>query len=106
MAQTRIVIPATARRGEILEIKTLIQHIMETGHRRDNEGRPVPRDIVKTFGVTWNGTEIFRTELFPGCAANPYIAFSTVATETGEVVFTWVDDAGATTIETRRVVVG
>lgn len=65
MATTRIAMPAAAKAGEIIEIRTLIQHIMETGHRRDDMGRPIARDIIKSFVVTYNGTEIFRTEMFP-----------------------------------------
>jgi sulfur-oxidizing protein SoxZ len=105
MATTRIVMPATAKKGEIIEIKTLVQHEMETGHRRDNVGKPIARDIINAFVVTYGGTEIFRTDLFPGVAANPYIAFSTVATETGEIAFTWTDDQGVKTVEKRKLTV-
>lgn len=105
MAQTRIVLPPAAKKGEVVEIKTLIQHIMETGHRRDNIGRPIERDIIKTLVVTYGGAEIFRAECGPGVAANPYFAFSTVATETGELVFTWTDEKGATTVEKRTLTV-
>ena len=105
VAQTRIVMPATAKKGQVIEIKTLIQHPMETGHRRDNEGRPIKRDIVHRFTVNYNGVEVFRSDLFPGVAANPYFAFSTVATETGELVFQWTDDQGVATRETRKIVV-
>ncbi len=105
MATTRIVMPATAKKGEIIEIKTLVQHEMETGHRRDNVGKPIARDIINSFIVTYGGDEIFKTDLFPGVAANPYIAFSTVATQTGEIVFTWTDDQGAKTVEKRKLTV-
>ncbi len=104
-AQTRIVMPGTAKKGQVIEIKTLIQHHMETGHRRDNEGRPIKRDIVHRFTVTYGGVEVFRSDLFPGVAANPYFAFSTIATDSGELVFQWVDDQGVTTRETRKIVV-
>jgi sulfur-oxidizing protein SoxZ len=104
-AQTRIVMPSAAKKGQIIEIKSLIQHHMETGHRRDNEGRPIKRDIVNRFAVTYNGVEIFKSDLFPGVAANPYFAFSTIATESGEVTFQWTDDQGVVTTETRRIVV-
>lgn len=103
--QTRIVMPATARKGQLVEIRTLIRHDMETGHRRDDMGKPIPRDIVHAFRVTYAGAEIFRAELFPGIAANPYFAFTTLATETGDFVFTWTDDRGAETVETRRLTV-
>lgn len=100
---TRIVMPATARKGDIIEIKTLIQHIMETGFRRDDVGKVVPRDIIGSFVVTYAGAEIFRADLNPGIAANPYFAFSTIATESGELVFTWTDEKGDSTIERRKI---
>lgn len=100
---TRIVMPSQANKGDIIEIKTLIQHIMETGFRRDDMGKPVPRDIIGSFGVTYNGAEIFKADLNPGVAANPYFAFSTIATESGELVFTWTDEKGEATIERRKI---
>ena len=103
MATTRIVMPDSAKRGSIVEIKTLIRHEMETGHRRDDMGKPIPRDIINAFVVTYAGDEVFRVQLFPGVAANPYFAFSTVATKTGELVLTWTDDRGGTTVEKRTL---
>ena len=77
MARVLINVPAQAKRGEIIEIKTLIPHPMETGFRLDNIGEPIPRDIITLFVCTYNGEEIFRAELFPAIAANPFIAFFT-----------------------------
>jgi len=94
-----------AGRGEIIEIKTLIQHPMETGYRLDSNGARIPRDIINRFACTYNGEEVFRVELFPAIAANPFIAFSTIATETGELVFTWTDDDGQTQTESRRITI-
>ena len=101
----RVSMPATAKRGDVIDIKTLIQHDMETGWRRDSQGKAVPRDIIVRFEVRYGGTEIFRAETFPGISANPYLAFSTVATETDELTFVWTDLAGATTTETRKLTV-
>ncbi len=103
MSITRIVVPTEVKAGAIVEIKTLIRHEMETGHRRDNFGKPIPRDIIHSFVVTYSGEEIFRAELFPGVAANPYFAFTTIATGTGELVFTWTDDTGRQTVEKRML---
>jgi sulfur-oxidizing protein SoxZ len=102
---TRIVLPATAKKGDIVEIKTLVQHAMEPGYRRDNEGRAIPRDIVASLTVQYAGVEVFKCEMQPGTAANPYVAFTTVATETGDMTFTWVDEKGAATKETRKLTV-
>jgi sulfur-oxidizing protein SoxZ len=105
MRTARIVCPKTARRGDIIDIKTLINHPMETGYRRDDMGQPIARDIFKSFRVTYNGAEIFRAELFPGVAANPFIAFTTIATDTGTLTFTWTDDKGESHVETAQIVV-
>ena len=99
MRTARIVMPKTAKKGEIIEIKTLITHPMETGYRRDDMGKAVPRDIIGLFTVTYAGAEVFRMDLFPGVAANPFAAFTTVATETGELVFSWTDEKGEAHVE-------
>jgi sulfur-oxidizing protein SoxZ len=101
----RIIAPATARNGDIFEIKTLIQHVMETGYRRDDFGKPIPRDIITTFSVSYADVEVFRADFNQGVAANPFVAFTTVATESGELVFKWTDEHGITIIERRKIVV-
>jgi sulfur-oxidizing protein SoxZ len=94
MARPLINVPAKAKRGEIIEIKTLIQHEMETGFRVDSKGRLVPRDIITEFVCRYNGDEIFRAELSPAIAANPFFTFFTTATESGTISFEWSGDNG------------
>jgi sulfur-oxidizing protein SoxZ len=89
-----IKVPAKAKRGDIIEIKTLMSHIMETGYRRTAAGDIVPRDIITSFSCRYNGDEIFRADLFPAVAANPFISFFTVATESGAFEFEWTGDNG------------
>ncbi len=94
MSNALVTVPKTARRGEVIEIKTLVSHNMETGYRRSERGVAIPRDIVRTFSCTYNGVEIFSAELHPAISANPYISFSTVATESGTLAFSWLGDNG------------
>jgi sulfur-oxidizing protein SoxZ len=94
MPAALINVPARARRGEIIEIKTLISHIMETGYRRVASGEVVPRDIITSFTCSYNGAEIFRADLFPAIAANPFITFCTTAVESGKFEFEWIGDRG------------
>ncbi len=96
MASALINVPAKAKRGDIIEIKTLMSHIMETGYRRTATGEIVPRDIITSFTCRYNGEEIFRADLFPAIAANPFITFFTVATESGKFEFEWIGDNGFT----------
>ena len=105
MAGARIDLPATARRGEIIEIRTLIAHSMETGFRRTQFGSVVPRNIIRLFVCTYNGVEIFRAELHPAISANPFIAFSTVATESGTIAFRWSGDNGFSANESATITV-
>ena len=99
MARAVVTLPAQAKRGEIIEIKTLAQHAMETGFRRTQTGDLIPRDIIRRFTCTYNGTEICRVDLHPAIAANPLIAFNTVATESGTLTYKWVGDNGYTVTE-------
>ena len=94
MPSALINVPAKAKRGDIIEIKTLMSHIMETGYRRTATGDVVPRDIITSFTCRYNGTEIFRAELFPAIAANPFISFFTIADESGTFDFEWIGDNG------------
>jgi sulfur-oxidizing protein SoxZ len=105
MAQALVNVPARAKRGEIVEIKTLISHVMETGYRRTQLGAAIPRDIIRLFVCTYNGTEVFRAELHPAIAANPFIAFSTVAVESGTLHFQWTGDNGFSVSESASITV-
>jgi sulfur-oxidizing protein SoxZ len=96
MARTLINVPKTAKRGDVIEIKTLISHVMETGFRRTQTGVIVPRDIINRFECSYNGEEIFRADFHPAIAANPFITFTTIATESGTIAFKWTDDRGHT----------
>jgi sulfur-oxidizing protein SoxZ len=105
VASALINVPARAKRGEIIEVKTLISHPMETGNRRSQLGALIPRDIISLFVCTYNGTEVFRADLHPAIAANPFIVFSTVATESGTLGFHWTGDNGFSVAESVAITV-
>jgi sulfur-oxidizing protein SoxZ len=96
MPSALINVPRRAKRGDVIEIKTLMSHIMETGYRHTATGEIVPRDIITSFTCRYNGVEIFRADLFPAIAANPFITFFTVADESGKIDFEWIGDKGFT----------
>ncbi|WP_270936790.1 thiosulfate oxidation carrier complex protein SoxZ [Falsiroseomonas oryzae] len=100
----RITLPEQAHRGEVVPIRVLVRHPMDRGI--DAPGlRPVPRRILHSFRVTYAGEEVFRMDLSPGIAANPYVEFTTVAVETGDLVFEWIEDGGAVYRREARLVV-
>lgn len=94
-SRPRVRVPKTAARGEIVEIKTLISHEMESGQRKDSQGNIIPRKIINRFEARYNGELVFAMDLHPAISANPYIAFKLKVDEPGELEFKWVDDDGS-----------
>lgn len=90
----RIRIPQNPRKGDVLEIKTLITHPMESGQRKDTEGKTIPRRIVNAIAVTYNGKPVFSGKLEPSISANPYLSFHVKVEESGTLAFEWKDDDG------------
>ena len=105
MTRALINVPPKAKRGTVIEIKTLISHDMETGFRPDSTGKLLPRDIITDFVCKYNGEEIFRAELHPAIAANPFFTFTTIATASGTLTFEWSGDNGFSARETARITV-
>jgi sulfur-oxidizing protein SoxZ len=105
MARALINVPAKAKRGEVIAIKTLLSHVMESGFRHTNTGVPIPRDIITVFVATYNGEEIFRADLYSAIAANPFITFHTVASESGTIEFNWTGDNGYAATEQVKITV-
>ena len=92
MALSRIQVPPEARRGEAVEVRILIQHPMETGFRRNLEGKRVARNVLHSLACRYNGVEVFRATLSSGIAANPALRFFVRAEKSGELEFWWLDD--------------
>ena len=102
----RVRMPGNAKRGEVIEIRTLVQHPMESGFRLDNTGKEIPRHIVESCHCAYNGREIFRAKLHPAVSTNPFFTFYAVAAESGDFVFTWNDDQGGVATTTSHIDVG
>lgn len=106
MANTiRILVPETAAAGEVIELKALIRHPMESGFRRGSRGEVIPRDIITDFVCFYDSEEIFRADFFPAVAANPFLTFYTVAMNSGTLEFRWTDQNGETWSQTAELIV-
>ncbi|MAA96690.1 MAG: thiosulfate oxidation carrier complex protein SoxZ [Stappia sp.] len=91
----RVKVPKTASKDEVIQIKTLISHKMESGQRKDSSGNVIPRQIINKFTCEFNGKTVFSCDLDPAISANPYMEFSARVPESGTFTFTWVDDDGS-----------
>jgi sulfur-oxidizing protein SoxZ len=92
----RLKVPKEAKKGEVIEIKTLVAHVMESGQRKDDAGNLVPRKIINQFTCEFNGKLVFACDLEPAIAANPYLQFTAKVEESGTFRFSWIDDDGTT----------
>ena len=101
----RIKLPKEAKKGEVIEIKTLIAHVMETGLRKDADGKIIPRKIINKFTAEFNGKPVFSADIEPAVAANPYMQFTARVEESGTFRFTWVDDDGTVTTAEQQIAV-
>jgi sulfur-oxidizing protein SoxZ len=95
-ARALINVPKKAKRGDVIEIKTLISHVMETGFRTGTNGHMIPRDIITSFACAYNGETIFET---------PFVTFYTIATDSGTLAFRWIGDNGFEVTQEAKIVV-
>lgn len=102
-SKPRIRVPDSAKVGDVIEIKTLISHVMETGQRKDRDGKTIPRNIINTFTATFNGKEVFKVDLQPGISANPYMAFHMRVPGPGDLELSWLDDSGTKITEKVKI---
>jgi sulfur-oxidizing protein SoxZ len=102
-AKPRVKVPKTAAKDEVITIKTLISHKMESGQRKDKKGNVIPQKIINKFSAEFNGTLVFEVDMEPAIAANPYFEFSMKVPESGKITFTWVDDDGSTYTEEKSI---
>ncbi len=106
-SKPRVRVPKKAKVGDIITIKSLISHKMETGQRKDKKtGEKIPRFIINKFVCKFNGKEVFSSDWHPAVSANPYMAFSYKVKESGEFEFTWTDDKGETVSKKAKLTVG
>jgi sulfur-oxidizing protein SoxZ len=99
----KIRVPKSARKGDVIEIKTLMPHIMESGQRKDKDGKTIPRKIINKFTAEFNGKPVFTANLEPAVAANPYMQFYAKVETSGTFKFSWTDDDGTVTTAEQKI---
>ena len=102
----RVKAPKTAAAGEVVTLKTLISHPMESGQRKNKDGSLIPRSIINRFTCEFGGKMVIDITMEPAISTNPYFEFEAVIPEAGDMVFTWYDDDGSVYTETKTVAIG
>ncbi len=105
MSTPRIRLPQTVRAGEPFEIRTLIDHPMETGLRAQG-GQTVARRMIVRFEASADGETLIAADLRNGTSANPYLAFFVRLDRTATLTFVWREQDGREHRAAQRVTVG
>jgi len=105
MAKARVKVPKTAAAGELVTIKTLVNHKMESGRRKGKDGKVIPRKIINAFSATFGGENVVSAKFEPAISTNPYFQFSFFVPSTGDLVMKWTDDDGSTVEKTKTITV-
>jgi len=101
----RVKAPKSADAGEVVVIKTLISHKMESGQRKDSDGNVIPRSIINRFTCDFNGENVVDVKMEPAISTNPYFEFEATVPEAGEFKFTWYDDDGSVYEDAKAITV-
>ncbi len=80
--------------GDVVKVRLLIQHPMDTGYLQDLQGKLVPRNVIRQLTCTLGKQEVLRVEPSSGIAADPYFEFYLRADQTAEFRAEWQDDRG------------
>jgi sulfur-oxidizing protein SoxZ len=102
----RVKVPKKAAAGDVITIKTLISHKMESGQRKDKEGNVIPRSIINRFTCDFNGENVVDIKLEPAISTNPFFEFEAKVPEAGEFQFTWYDDDGSVYEAAKSIAIG
>jgi sulfur-oxidizing protein SoxZ len=102
-AKPRVKVPKSAKAGEVIVIKALISHKLESGQRKDAEGKLIPRSIINRFTCDFNGANVVDVAIEPAVSTNPYFEFAAKIDAAGDMKFTWFDDDGSVYEDTKAI---
>ena len=103
MVKARVKVPKAASVGDVVTVKALLRHRMESGHRLDASGDAIPRKIINTFKCQFNDVVVFDCDMGTGIAQNPFFEFRVKVNEPGTFKFEWTDDDG-TVVEAEKFI--
>ena len=88
-------IRASVDASGVTEVKVLMSHEMETGQRKDAQGKIIPAWYIQNVTATHNGKTVLAAEWGPAVSKNPFLSFRFKGAQKGDKVqITWIDNKG------------
>lgn len=86
-----------AANGDIVEVKVLMRHDMETGQRKDASGKIMPAHFIQNLTAKCNDKVVLNAQFGPSVSKDPFLAFKFKGGAKGDKVsVTWMDNKGDT----------
>ncbi|CAM4369872.1 MAG: thiosulfate oxidation carrier complex protein SoxZ [Comamonas sp.] len=83
--------------GDKATVRVLMAHEMETGQRKDAEGKTIPAWFIQEVTASLNGKQIFAAEWGPAVSKNPFLQFTIKGAKAGDkLTVNWKDNRGET----------
>jgi sulfur-oxidizing protein SoxZ len=83
--------------GDVLDVRVLMAHPMETGQRKDASGKLIPLHFIQTISAQLNGKPVFQAEVSQAISRNPVFGFKVKGAKAGDkLAIVWTDNKGDT----------
>jgi sulfur-oxidizing protein SoxZ len=87
-------IRATENAG-VVDVKVLMNHIMETGQRKDASGNVIPAHFIQTVVAKHGDKVVMTAQWGPAVSKDPFVNFKFKGGKKGDkVTVTWNDNKG------------
>ncbi|MFN3883162.1 MAG: thiosulfate oxidation carrier complex protein SoxZ [Rhodocyclaceae bacterium] len=82
-------------KGDVCEIRVLMSHPMETGQRKDNDGKTIPAHFIQHVSIAVNGKPVVTGQLNTSVSRNPVLGFKVKGAKAGDkITVSWKDNKG------------
>jgi|ERR1043166_1797314 sulfur-oxidizing protein SoxZ len=81
--------------GDVVDVKVLMSHPMETGQRKDAKGELVPVHFIRQVTATLNGKTVLDAQWSQAVSRNPFLGFKVKGAKVGDkIAVSWIDNTG------------
>jgi sulfur-oxidizing protein SoxZ len=80
--------------GDVVNVRALMSHPMETGLRKDSSGNTIPAHYITEVVASVNGKPVLTAEWSGAISTNPYFEFDVKAKAGDKITLKWVDNKG------------
>ena len=82
-------------KGDVADVRVLMNHPMETGQRKDGAGNIVPQHFIQELAVRVNGKTVIEGQISQAVSRNPVFSFRLKGAKAGDKVeVSWLDNKG------------